>query len=90
MAVHKPSDPLNQLMAEAHIYGKNTCDTTTCFTNTLAPVAASVPLLFGETGETYDASSCGSTNISTFMNWLTPTTSATRPGREIPGATAAR
>ena len=34
-----------------------------------APVAAAVPLVFGETGETYDASSCGSTNISTFMNW---------------------
>jgi hypothetical protein len=66
---HKPSDPLNQLIAEAHIYGKNTCDTTTCFNNTLAPVAASVPLIFGETGETYDDSDCGSSYISTFMNW---------------------
>ncbi|MGZ4275682.1 MAG: hypothetical protein ACXVFK_03350, partial [Solirubrobacteraceae bacterium] len=24
---------------------------------------------FGETGETYDDSSCGGSNITTFMNW---------------------
>ena len=28
-----------------------------------------MPLIFGETGETYDASSCGSSNISTFLHW---------------------
>ncbi len=26
-------------------------------------------MIFGETGETYDASDCGSSYISTFMNW---------------------
>jgi hypothetical protein len=66
---HEPSDPLHQIVAEAHIYGKNTCDTISCFNSTLAPVAQEVPLLFGETGETYDASDCGSSYISTFMNW---------------------
>jgi chitodextrinase len=66
---NKPSDPLNQLMAEAHVYGGNSCASTTCFNTNYAPVAASVPVVFGETGETYDDSSCGSTNISTFMNW---------------------
>jgi hypothetical protein len=66
---YKPSDSLNQLIAETHIYGKNGCASTSCFDSTLAPVAASVPLQFGETGETYDDSSCGSTNTSTFMNW---------------------
>jgi hypothetical protein len=25
---HEPRDPLHQLVAEAHVYGKNTCDTT--------------------------------------------------------------
>jgi len=66
---HKPVDPLGQLIAEAHVYGKNTCDTTACFDTNYAPVAASVPLLFGETGNSYDDSVCGSGYVSTFMNW---------------------
>jgi hypothetical protein len=66
---NKPSDSLNQLMAEAHVYGGNTCASTSCFNTNYAPVAASVPLVFGETGETYDDSSCASTNINTFMTW---------------------
>jgi endoglucanase len=66
---HRPKDPLHQLVAEAHIYGKNTCDTPACFDETLAPVAKRVPLIFGETGETYDASSCASDHISSFFDW---------------------
>ena len=66
---NKPSDSLNQVMAEAHVYGGNTCSSTTCFNSDYAPVAAQVPIVFGETGEMYDGSSCGSTNIATFMNW---------------------
>jgi hypothetical protein len=67
----EPNDPLHQLIAEAHVYGKNTCDTTACFDSQIAPVAAVVPVIFGETGETFDGSDCNnsSTNISTFMNW---------------------
>jgi hypothetical protein len=67
---NKPTDPLDQLMAEAHIYGGNSCVTTTCFNNQLAPVAAQVPLHFGETGETYDGGTCNSTtNIQRFLTW---------------------
>jgi endoglucanase len=66
---YKPTDSLNQLVAEAHVYGGNSCSSTSCFDANYAPVAASVPLVFGETGETYDASSCGSSNVSTFMSW---------------------
>jgi endoglucanase len=66
---YKPTDSLNQLVAEAHVYGGNSCASTACFNSDYAPVAAQVPLQFGETGETYDASSCGSSNVSTFMNW---------------------
>ena len=61
---NKPADPLNQLMAEQHVYGGNTCDTPACLTQYTAPVAAQVPVLFGESGETYDASSCGTTNTA--------------------------
>jgi len=67
---HMPRDPRRQLVAEAHIYGKNTCSSASCFDKTLLPVARKVPLIFGETGETYDGSSCGSSNIKTFMNWV--------------------
>ena len=66
---HKPRDPLHQLIAEAHVYGKNPCDTTACLNSTLAPVAKRVPLIFGETGETYDASECSSKYISAFVKW---------------------
>jgi endoglucanase len=66
---HEPRDPLHQLIAEAHLYGKDTCDTTRCLSTQMAPVAAKVPLILGETGETYDDTDCGSSYISTFMRW---------------------
>ena len=65
----RPRDPLRQLIAEAHVYGKNVCQDVACFERTIAPVARAVPVIFGETGETYDASSCGSENISRFVRW---------------------
>ena len=66
---YEPIDPAHQLIAEAHVYGKNTCDTVRCFNLTLAPVARHVPLIFGETGESYDDSDCGTRRISTFLGW---------------------
>ena len=66
---YEPRDPLHQLVAEAHVYGKNTCDTAACFNSTMLPVAKRVPLVFGETGETYDDSSCGSSNIAAIVGW---------------------
>jgi hypothetical protein len=66
---HEPKDRRHQLIAEAHVYGKNTCSTVGCFERTMTPVTSKVPLIFGETGETYDDSSCGSANVSTFMHW---------------------
>ena len=65
----EPSDSLHQLIAEAHVYGKNTCSSVACFDTTYLLVANQVPLIFGETGETFDASSCGSSNTSTFLQW---------------------
>ena len=66
---YRPGDPRRQLMAETHVYGKNTCDNTRCFNRTIAPVARRFPVVFGETGSAYDDSSCGSSEISTFMRW---------------------
>jgi hypothetical protein len=65
-----PVDPAGQLVAEAHVYGKNVCDTTACFDLTMAPILkAGYPLIWGETGETYDGSDTGSSYISAFMGW---------------------
>jgi endoglucanase len=66
---HKPKDPLRQLMAEAHVYGKNTCSSTSCLNRTMLPVARRVPLIFGETGPSYDDSDCGSGTISRLLRW---------------------
>jgi hypothetical protein len=66
---HEPRDPLHQLVAEAHVYGNNTCASLACLDKTMAPVARRVPLVLAETGETYDDSSCGSTNISRVIGW---------------------
>ncbi|HEY1590287.1 MAG TPA: cellulase family glycosylhydrolase [Solirubrobacteraceae bacterium] len=65
----EPRDPLGQLVAEAHVYGKNACSSTLCLEETMGPVALVVPMIFGEAGETFDASSCASRNISSFLNW---------------------
>jgi endoglucanase len=65
----RPSDPENQTIAEAHVYGKNLCDAVKCFDSSMRPITKVVPLIFGETGETYDASDCGSSYISAFMTW---------------------
>ena len=65
----RPQDPARQLVAEAHVYGKDACATAACFNSSMAPIAKVVPLVFAETGETYDASDCGSRHISSIMNW---------------------
>src|SRR5205085_688037 len=42
---NRPRDPLGQLVAEAHVYGKNTCDAPACLQAGYAPVARRVPLI---------------------------------------------
>jgi endoglucanase len=75
--------PGGQLIAEAHVYGKNVCSSASCFDSEYAQV----PLLYGETGETYD----GWGYIQSIMGWAEPPGStATRPGSGTPGGPAAR
>ncbi|MGO8947313.1 MAG: glycoside hydrolase family 5 protein [Ktedonobacterales bacterium] len=69
---YEPSDPDHQLVAEAHIYGNNSCgaeNNGSCLVSTLDPVAAKVPLLLGETGETYDDSTCTGNNEQVILDW---------------------
>jgi hypothetical protein len=69
---YEPFDPQHQLVAEAHVYGNNSCgalDGGTCLNNTVAPLTSHVPVVFGETGETYDDSECTSKNMQFLLPW---------------------
>ena len=66
---HIPRDPRHQLIAEAHVYGGQTCDEVSCFEAGYAPVARRVPLIFGEVGERFDSSDCGTSHIARIVNW---------------------
>jgi hypothetical protein len=52
---YKPNDPLNQLMASIHIYGKpldSPCRPQSCWDQTMAPLAKTTPIVIGELGDT--------------------------------------
>jgi len=69
---YEPADSLHALVAEAHIYGNNSCGAQSggaCLTAQIAPVALQVPVIFGETGETYDDSECTSANMQVILPW---------------------
>lgn len=62
---YKPADPANQLAASLHTYDWNICNNENCWNNTVAPVAAQVPVVTGELGE-----ASGTANYTTaYMRW---------------------
>jgi len=63
---YEPTDPSGNLAASWHVYNFNACDTTSCYDSIVAPVAAKVPLVAGEIGE----SDCAHTFIDPLMAWL--------------------
>jgi hypothetical protein len=65
---YKPVDTLNpsQIAAEWHSYPGEYCSLQDCWESQVAPVAASVPVIVGELGET----DCADTFIKKMMNWL--------------------
>ncbi|MFB6531466.1 cellulase family glycosylhydrolase [Streptomyces sp. NPDC056399] len=63
---YRPTDPAGNLAAAWHVYNFNTCADETCWNNTLAPVAAEVPLLAGEIGE----NTCGHAFVDRVMKWF--------------------
>lgn len=69
---HEPRDPLRQLVAEAHVYGDNVCASTACLEGTMAPVAARVPLVLGEIGESVEdegPGACGARRVAAIARW---------------------
>jgi hypothetical protein len=61
--VNKPTDSTGQLVAEQHVYNFNTCGTVACFTSQVSPVAAVVPVVWGEFGE----DDCGSGSVAQYL-----------------------
>lgn len=59
----RPSD--DQLVASWHNYPGQRCHTTTCWNSEIAPVAAVVPVVAGEFGQTDG----GNGFLTTFMDW---------------------
>jgi hypothetical protein len=65
---HRPHDPAGNLAAGWHEYGGEQCAALACWTNTIAPIAASVPVIVGETGDS-TGSSCHLANLPAFLPW---------------------
>jgi hypothetical protein len=63
-SANKPTDPANALVASFHNYNFNLCDPT-CWTSTVAPLAAQVPVVTGELGE----NDCLHGYIDQYMSW---------------------
>ena len=62
---YAPRDPRHQLVASFHVYNFNTCASAACWDATVAPVAARVPVVTGELGE----SDCAHGFIDSYMRW---------------------
>jgi endoglucanase len=63
---YEPTDPDHDLVASWHSYNFNACDTQSCWTSQVAPVAASVPVIAGEIGE----NDCAGTYIDPLTTWM--------------------
>ena len=80
---HEPVDALHQLVVSFHTYDFSGCSTATCWDTTIAPLAAKVPVVTGEFGEsgctdTYDLRympSAGRHGIS-YLGWTWDSTGA--------------
>jgi hypothetical protein len=59
----RPDDP--QLVASFHNYDSQACNTTACWNRTIAPIAAEVPVVTGEFGQT----NCRDDHLRRFMDW---------------------
>jgi hypothetical protein len=60
-----PNDPDQSLVVSFHTYNTTNCNTSTCWNGTIAPLAATVPVVTGEFGE-YD---CATKYSNTYMKF---------------------
>jgi len=65
LLTYLPVDPLGQLAAAVHAYDNTWCRDTACYDREVAPIAAQLPVIFGEFGN-----AAGDTNmLNSLMNW---------------------
>ena len=62
---YEPQDPDNQLVASFHTYNWTACRNVTCWNQSVAPLAASVPVVTGELGER----NCSSGYVRRYVSW---------------------
>jgi len=65
---HRPHDPTGNLAAGWHEYEGEQCAAVACWAQTIAPIAHSVPVVVGETGD-YTGSGCNLANLPAFLPW---------------------
>ena len=65
---HRPHDPTGNLVAGWHEYEGEQCSAIACWAKTMGPIAASVPVVVGETGD-YTGSGCKLANMPAFLPW---------------------
>lgn len=61
----EPADPNHQLIVSFHTYDFGACNAEACWNSTIAPLAAKLPVITGEMGE----SRCKHTYIDGYMSW---------------------
>lgn len=61
-----PHDPAGNLAVSTHIYAHDACGDLSCWTHTVAPVAARYPVIAGEFGDT----DCSSRLTDVLLPWL--------------------
>lgn len=64
----KPVDPLGNLVAGVHVYPESGCSSRDCLDQRVVPVAAWVPVVVGEFGDT----DCSGLFLKTFADWADP------------------
>ena len=63
---HEPSDPLNSIVAAWHVYPGESCSSDACRTSDVNPIAAKVPVVIGEVG---DSVCSGTTLVTSVVPW---------------------
>ena len=68
---NRPADPTGNLAVSWHVYPiGNACNSLSCYDSTVAPVAATVPLIAGEVGESFDDTACSVSKSNEVLDWL--------------------
>jgi hypothetical protein len=62
---YAPTDPDHQLVVSFHTYNFSGCNSSSCWSSTIAPLAARVPVVTGELGE----NGCTDTYINQYLPW---------------------